>query len=234
MFSLAAIFIGANVKAQTTEKNISTRDAFEVSQISGNYIMVFNNAYDGIKGTPYLNSSWSKGSLLMISGVRYEDMALKYDMMEDNVLVKTESGKTIFPNQGDVRSFNYLDSLGNEHWFYDLGLSQEGRLAELKGFFELLYQGKSSLYVKRGKHLEHIESKGAYSSNKSYDEFRDNQLEYVLVNKESEVIGFKQGKKNVLTALDDEGVMAEYAKKNKLNLKKEKDIIALVTYFYSK
>ena len=188
MFSLAAIFIGANVKAQTTEKNISTRDAFEVSQISGNYIMVFNNAYDGIKGTPYLNSSWSKGSLLMTSGVKYEDMALKYDMVEDNVLVKTESGKTIFPNQGYVRSFNYLDSLGNKHWFYDLGLSQEGRLAELKGFFELLYQGKSSLYVKRGKHLEHIESKGAYSSNKSYDEFRDNQLEYVFVNKESEVI----------------------------------------------
>ena len=64
------IFIGVNTQAQTTDTNISNRDAFEMSQTSGNSIVVFSN-YDGIKGTPFLQSSWAKGTLIMISGDRY-------------------------------------------------------------------------------------------------------------------------------------------------------------------
>ena len=102
------------------------------------------------------------------------------------------------------------------------------------GFYKLLYDQEMKLFVKREKYLKHIDSKGAYSSNRSYDEFRKHPPEYLLlVDGKNSVIEFSRGKKSVLTSLGNDENLKNYAKINKLNLKVDKDIIKLIIYFDS-
>ena len=227
-------FIVFHGLGQSTTNNSITSETYENTlQSNGSSVLIFNNAYDGIKGTPYLSSSWSPGGLIMRNGAQYKDLEVKYDMLEDNVLVKDKTGSPIFLVHGSVSSFQYHDELGAEHKFINLSISDNANFNEMTGFFEILFKGNSSLYMKRSKYLKHVESLGAYSSNKSYDEFRDNPPEYFLINNEEEITKFYRGKKSLLNALNDDGSLATYVKKKKRNLKKDEDIILLMEYYNS-
>jgi hypothetical protein len=99
------------------------------------------------------------------------------------------------------------------------------------GYVEQLYEGKNRLIAKKIKHLKFVEARGAYSENKSYDEFRYSPPEYYWIDNEGEVTQLKGGKKSILKALNDNGDLAGYAKNKGLNLKKENDLILLMNYF---
>jgi hypothetical protein len=199
---------------------------------AGSTLMVFN-AYDGIKSDPYLSDKWFRGSIMMLSNTFFTGIEMKYDMLEDNVLVKDISMRHVLPNYACVKSFSYIDIEGHKHTFLNLAASNRKIFGKYSGFYELLYRGDTQLIVKIEKYLKHIASKGAYSSNKSYDEFRARPPEYLLLNNQHEVIEFTRGKKNFLSALKDNDDLSKYAKDNKLNLMDEQEMILLLEYFDS-
>ena len=234
IFCFCLFFVDLITKAQTTTKTDAARNSFEnLSRSQGGSIIEFNNAYDGIKGTPYLSDFWSTGSIIMLSNIAFDGIEMKYDMLEDNVLVKDKTGKHILPLYGSIKSFYYTGSDGIEHNFLNLAPSYGKSLTKYIGFYELLYDGEIMLLVKRKKHLKHVESKGAYSSNRSYDEFIGMPLEYLLIDNKLKVIEFKRGKKSILSSLGDDENLKNYIKTNKLNLKDEGDIIQIITYYDS-
>lgn len=233
IFCFALLSVNQITIAQTSTN--AARDSFEnLSKSQGSSIIVFNNAYDGIKGTPYLSDVWYTGSIVMLSNIVFDRIEMKYDMLENNVLIKDRTGKQILPTYGSVKSFYYTDNDSIEHNFLSLAPTYGKPLIDYNGFYELLYDGDMKLLVKREKYLKHIDSKGAYSSNKSYDEFREYSPKYLLiVDEKNNVIEFSRGKKSVLSSLDEDDSLAKYTKVNKLNLKDEGDIIHLITYFDS-
>ena len=146
---LIILFAVHHVEAQSTTQNSVTAETYENTlQSNGTSVLVFSNAYDGIKGTPYLSSSWFPGSLIMRNGAQYKDLEAKYDMLEDNVLVKDKTGNPIFLVHSSVSSFRYHDELGVEHIFINLSIAENGNFNEMTGFFELLYKGNSSLILR--------------------------------------------------------------------------------------
>lgn len=233
-FSLAIFMLisGLTVSAQTRENSNLTRDSFE-SLVSADEIstIVYNNRYEGIRGTPFLFDDWILGELVLTDN-HFNEVEIKYDMMEDNVLIMNSSGIAIYPNKSIVKSFHFSNSEGEYRNFINLALvdytlGPDGN----SGFVELLYEGKNSLIAKKLKFLKRVEARGAYSENRTYDEFRYSPAEYYWINNEVEVTLLKGGKKNVLKALNDNGDLASYVKNTGLNLKKENDLILLMIYF---
>lgn len=234
-FSLAIFMLisGFTVSAQTRENSNLTRDSFE-SLVSADEIstIVYNNRYEGIRGTPFLFDDWIPGELVLTNNKRFIGVEIKYDMMEDNVLIINSSGIAIYPNKSIVKSFHFRNSEGVYRNFINLAhadyhLGPEGNT----GYVELLYEGKNSLVAKNVKFLKRVEARGAYSENRTYDEFRYSPTEYYWINNEGEETLLKGGKKNVLKALNDNDDLATYAKNTGLNLKKENDLILLMIYF---
>lgn len=223
------------LSAQTEEKNNQTRDSFEsLVKLGVDNSIIYNNTYAGVKGSPFLFDYWSIGELVLIKDNSYIDVKMKYDMVEDNVLVQNNSGKSIYPTKAIVKSFHLMDSSGHTYNYINIALADySSNLIENSGFVELLYDGTNDLIVKRKKFLKHIDAQGGYSENKSYDEFRNSPSEYYWINKEGIAIELKRGKNNILKLLDETGDLASYVKKEKLNLKKEKDIILLFAYIDS-
>ncbi len=234
-FSLAILmlFSGFTISAQTRENSNLTRDSFEsIISADENSTIVYNNRYEGIRGTPFLFADWIPGELVLTNNKRFDEIEIKYDMMEDNVLIMNSSGIPIYPNKNIVKSFHFRNSEGVYRNFVNLALADYNLGADgNSGYVELLYKGKNSLVAKKVKFLKHVEARGAYSENKTYDEFRYSPTEYYWINNEGEATQLKGGKKNVLKALKDNGDLANYAKKEGLNLKKENDLILLMIYF---
>jgi hypothetical protein len=223
------------VQAQTEEKSNQTRDSFEsLVKLGADNSIVYNNTYAGVKGSPFLFDHWITGELVLIKDSRFSDVKMKYDMVEDNVLVQNNSGKSIYPIKAIVKSFHLKDSLGHTYNYINLALAEySSDFIKNFGFVEILYDGTNDLIAKRKKHLVHIDAKGGYSENKSYDEFRNSPSEYYWINKEGIATQLKRGKNNILKVLDENGDLASYVKKEKLNLKKEEDIILLFAYIDS-
>jgi hypothetical protein len=220
------------VQAQTEEKSNQTRDSFEsLVKLGADNSIVYNNTYAGVKGSPFLFDHWITGELVFIRDSRFSDIRMKYDMVEDNVVVQNSSEKSIYPTKAIVKSFHLKDSLGHTYNYINLALTEySSDFIKDFGFVEILYDGTNDLIVKRKKYLVHTEAQGGYSDNKSYDEIRQSPAEYYWINKEGIATQLKRGKNNVLKLLDENGDLASYVKKEKLNLKKEEDIILLFAY----
>ncbi|MEN8250388.1 MAG: hypothetical protein ABFS32_15750 [Bacteroidota bacterium] len=226
------IFIGADLFAQEKQNFNDGRDSFSIYASSkGNDLMAFE-AYAGIKGTPFLVDTWSIGSIVLKNGDVFDNLRLKYDMNEDNVLVWDKTDKKIFPSRNITKSFNFTDSTGVSHFF--INISEKEYKFEIGidfGFFELLYNGKTKLLAKRKKYLHHVEPKGGYSDNKSYDEFRSESPKYYWVDNKGKLFELKKGKKNILNLLKDDGSLEAYIKKEKIKLNKEQDIVQLIQHY---
>lgn len=199
-----------------------------------NTVVVFNDTYEGVRGTPFYSDSWSKGTIVLIDDTRYEELELKYNMYEDIVLLKNKTGGAIIPNQSFIQEFHLEDSLGVDHKFIKIRFGDDKIYAEdMSGFFELLYDGENTFIVKRKKYMQPADYTGAYSANKPYDEFRESASEYYWIDKLGKITEFNKGKKNVLRALNDDGELAQFVREEKLALKNEKDLILLIAYFDS-
>ena len=227
---LIPVFI---VSAQTSENTNLTRDSFEsIIRADENSPIVYSNRYEGIRGTPFLFEDWIAGELVLTNNSRFNEVEIKYDMMENNLLVLNGSGVAIYPSRTIIKSFHFTDNTGIHRSFINLAFVNYNLGPDShSGYVEQLFEGNNRLIAKKIKYLKFVEARGAYSENKSYDEFRYSPAEYYWINNEGEVTLLKGGKKNILKALNDNGDLAGYAKNKGLNLKKENDLILLMTYF---
>jgi hypothetical protein len=221
--------------AQSNREDLINRESFEsLVKSVGNDATVFNN-YEGIKGTPYLFDFWIKGELVFSNDNRFNDVEMKFDLLEDNVLVKNKSGDALFLKKAIIKSFHLIDNTGNHHNYINLANTDYKFDAKRKsGFVEILHDGDNILVVKRSKHLKHMDETGGYSANKIYDEFRDDPPEYYWIDSKGDVAQLKGSKKSILKTLNDNGDLANHVKKERLSLRKEAGLISLMTYYDTK
>lgn len=232
LFILMFVLLSNHLLAQEKQNFNEGLDAISTYASSKGNDLMSIKAYAGIKGTPYLVDTWSMGSVVMNNGKVFENLRLKYDMSEDNVLVWDKTDKKIYPTKNITKSFNFTDSTGVSHFFINISDKEYKFDIDIDyGFFELLYNGKTKLLVKRKKYLHHVDPQGGYSDNKSYDEFRTEAPVYYWINQAGKLFELKKGKKSVLSLLNDDGTLANYAKKQKLKLKKEQEIIQLLEFY---
>ncbi|MCJ0741834.1 hypothetical protein [Pedobacter montanisoli] len=171
-----------------------------------------------IEGNPFLYDKWMNATIVFKdSTFKNMQAEIKYNVMSSEVLVKTENGSEgvfrepikefILKNDGKLKVFR--------DGFTGAGLKNEQ-------FAEVLYDGKIKFLKLLQKDI--IETKGyntAVVSKKI-----DQNVKYFFV-QNGKVTDVKLNDRSVLDYLNSNDA-SNYVKENKLNLKKENDIISLL------
>jgi len=192
---------------------------------SNNYIYTSSKSFEGIKGHPYLFEQWSMGSFLLADSSMFDNLELKYDIFNELLVVKDPvSGREVVPDPMTVLHFKIAD-----REFVQL-FPEDGSL-EKERYWENIYSGKSFLFKHISKYMKEADYKGAYSSNKAYDELVENKPVYLYSGEQ--YIQVKLSKKGFQKLFEDNDNALEYIKKEKLNFKNENSAIRLLTYLDS-
>jgi hypothetical protein len=176
--------------------------------------------YTNIIGSPFLSDNWATGSVKMTSGIMYEGMQLMYDQLEDQLLFRNQAGQTqLFADP--VLEFSILERVFRKGYTPVDG-------AAPTAFYEVLADGRTQLLKRTSKKVFEDLPYGSSTKVKTIQE-NDN---YYISQSGSVLIKIKKDKKTLLAVLDDQKPKLEaYTKSERLDLKKEADMVKLLAYY---
>ena len=200
---LVALFSVGFLHAQSPEELVALQQqkiAFIYAQEHGDMgKLIHGKVYEAdllpTRENPFwLSADWSLGSL-QTKQVYYPELLLKYDAYRDALVFAADmmEEKWIWVNELQVKSFEIR---GKKFEYLGRGVEQDIlRAANLSpGYFELLYEGKSTLYAKREKlfrpYRDTYEYAGEFYKNSIYFLWRD-QTCWIIKGKK-EVLQFTQ------------------------------------------
>jgi hypothetical protein len=194
------------IKGNDDEKQATVylQDTVKENQILYNG-RIWRNLYSRIQEDQFLFSrDFIQGSLT-IGGETFKGIQLKYDIFKDELLTPVEDG-IIQLNKEMIDSF----SLTYNNRDYKFIKMREDSVSTSKSYFEILYEGKSSLYVKHLKKIEKMAVEG------KYDKFY--QVNRIYLVKGNKFITVTR-KSDFLKVLEDKKTQVrEFLKKNKLRI----------------
>jgi hypothetical protein len=183
----------------------------------------WRNLYYKIKGDQFLFSTEFLTGSVTVEGKTFNNLPLKYDIFNDELLAITDHGIILQLNKEmiDLFTMNYQDQIFN---FKKLDADS---INSLSGYVNVLYDGGTSLYVKYKKEilLLAIENK--------YDMF--NQINRIFVEKNGEI--FKVDSKGQLLKLleDQKHQVRSFIRSNKIRIsRKNPDSFKPVIEYYDK
>jgi hypothetical protein len=151
---------------------------------------VWRNLYYGVRGNQFLFSSdFLPGSVTM-KGKYFDNIKIRYDIYKDEIMAPVSPVTVVQLNREMVDSF----SIQFENKWYRFTRQTEDSTNLLKGYVNILYNGKTSLYVKYKKEID------ALAENQKFDRFSQTQHIYVI---KDEKIYQVTGKKDLLNILAD-------------------------------
>lgn len=210
-----------NITDQTTAINGQQKPITE-NQILYNG-KVWRNLFIQVKGNQFLFSGDYIPGSLTINGKTFGNVGLSYDIYNDEIITASNTGYNVQLNKEMVDSFSF--SFGNR--IYRFLNTREDSIEGVKGFINVLYKGKSALYVKYKKEI------GLLAVDDKYDLFFQTHRLYFLLNGAAYLVS---GKNDLLKILEkDKIALKAYIKKNKLKVsKKDPDsFIPIVRYYDS-
>jgi hypothetical protein len=181
--------------------------------------------YNNINGSPYLFDKWALGTAKTVNNAVSKDVPLKYDEIEDIVLMKSDDGK-LMTFSSPVAEFSITDLKDNTIRAFRSGFAAT-KATNDRSFFEVLQDGKVRLLRKNHKIIsENKEYSGAISK-RIVD-----GIKYYLVNTDNIPVVVKLDQKSINALLSDkEAQLTEFTKANKLNLKNHADAAKLIAYY---
>jgi hypothetical protein len=156
-----------------------------------------------------------------INGKTFNNIGLNYDIYNDEIITTSNTGYNVQLNKEMVDSFSI--SFGNR--IYRFLNTREDSLEGVKGYANVLYKGKSALYVKYRKEIELL------AVDDKYDLFFQNHRLYFLLDGTTYAVS---GKNDLLKILGkDKIALKAYIKKNNLKIsKKDPDSFVPIIRYY--
>ncbi|MES2448076.1 MAG: hypothetical protein V4546_12895 [Bacteroidota bacterium] len=220
IFLTVIVLLVINVKAQFTGANSSVDLTILDTRVKemGKYA-------DVKTGVPFVLKDWSQGAITVNGKVQKEELMLKYDEVDDELLVKGE-GNSVKKFSLPIEAFTIKD--GSKIRVFVSGFKPT-KNANSNAYYELIADGKLKLLRKNFKKIsEYKEYSGATAKVIKDD------VQYFVVSSDNQPTPIKLEQKSILQVLSDKGAaVEEHIKANKLNLKKENDVVS-VFQFYNK
>lgn len=178
---------------------------------------IWRNLYYSVEGDQFLFSDSFLPAKLTIRSKEFPDITLKYDIYKDEILIPLNTGRILQLNKEMVDSFTLVWQNRKFH-FTKLAIDN------LTGYVNVLYNGKSALYVRYSKRIEKLAEQG------KYDKFYQTSETYFERDGIIHPISGKRDLKNILKA--DKALINSFIRKNKLNLsiKNPESYIPLIRY----
>ncbi|WP_299757018.1 hypothetical protein [uncultured Pontibacter sp.] len=164
-------------------------------------VQLFDNRYEGVKGSPYFLENWGKGSIT-VNNVTVEGVQLKYNVFKNLLLYINAKGQPYETSLNGIHQFEIQDSLTSQKYVFKRLPPLGATDTELAHRLVLsLYEGQQlKLVMVPTKVFLKANYRGAYSAHKAHDEIRDEAVFY-LIGPDDAVSKVKLNKKNLLKAL---------------------------------
>ncbi|GCC50691.1 hypothetical protein SanaruYs_09090 [Chryseotalea sanaruensis] len=190
---------GALLQAQVLE-GLEGQTNLQMVGGSGLSARTFDNRYDGVDGFPTFVKDFVKGRIMMNKEQVVKIDNMNYDVFNDEIFV-IRGGKELVVSRDMVHSF-VMDVNGTALTFYKKK-SNEGKV----GYYQIVTTGKFSLFIKHSKVFRKADYQGAYSANRTKDEFT-NEQKFYWSKGDSNLILLKN-KKSLISGLGDSAAKAE-------------------------
>jgi len=109
----------------------------------------WRNLYYRIKGDQFLFTTEFLPGNVTVEGKKYSNLRIKYDIYNDELLIITDHGIILQLNKEMIDLF---DMKYNDQVYYFRNLDADS-LSSISGFINIMYEGKTSLYVKYRKEI---------------------------------------------------------------------------------
>jgi hypothetical protein len=192
--------------------------------VAGEHFGLQNLTLDEIKGSPYLNAQFIKGTVVTTKGNKFTDVPLRYDQYQDELQFKKDGKTMTFWPRSVVKRAEF----GNRVFTYATFKTNGNKIKG--GYFEILAPGNVRLlahhsikFFEKEKVKPYVDPKPARFDWAMEDFYiQAGALPAQPVTK----------KKNLLAAFPGhQKEIADYYKANRLSAKDKKDLIKLVNYY---
>ena len=199
---------------------IHQQDSLKENQILYNG-KLWHNLYHNIKGDQFLFSNDYLPGSLTINGKSYNNLGISYDIYNDEIITLTNHGSILQLNKEMVDSFALVYNYNT----YRFKNALEDSLTGIKGYVNVLYKGKSALYVKYKKEIQIL------AVDNKYDLFFQT---YRIYFQKERIVHQINNKRELLKLLyEDKAQIKDFIKKNKLKISKmEPESFVQVIRFY--
>ena len=193
---------------------------------SSNNITTFDSRSKKIVGSSYINESFSPAKI----NDKNEIYAIRYNALQDKMEID-KSGSIYNLNTNLISSitFNTINKTYKVYTYEDITNNKQ------KGFFVVLFSGSklSLLLQEKIKYIEERIAKNGYEDYTPPTLKRVNDMLF-FADENGIVKELSNRKKDVLAIFSSkENEIELYIKENKLNYKKEKDLITIFSYYNS-
>lgn len=204
---------------------------------SGNSSVVnYTNLSDGIVGNKYFTNSWSIGYLEINDSIKSPQAKIQYDLVNGELLIGTQNNKNGFVILDKTVTGFSMDSDDGKKYFVRKKKSDFVDSSIEKEFFLNPFPINNKQYILVGLKkvlTEPSAARNGYTStslNKKYKKYTS----YYVLNSDKKYMKVKLKEKDILKVLSDKKKeLKKYTKTNNLNLKKENDVVKLMTYYHS-
>lgn len=184
---------------------------------------VWRNLYYRIKDNQFLFSSEFLPGNLTIDSKTFENLQLRYDIYNDEIMTISNNGMILQLNKEKIDSFSLVFANRKYRFINAESDSAKG----YGGYLNILYSGKSDLAVKYEKDIELL------AVDKKFDLFyQSHRIFFVTDNK----VFLVNGKGDIFKAVpESKDQLKEYIKKNRLVISKKnpESFIPLIRYYDS-
>lgn len=230
MFLLTFIFIAGIIKLSFAQFGVSyeIRQAIELYNtsklVSGS---TRNTLFEmDYTGSPYLNEEFVNGSIFTLSKTKYEEVPLRYNILNDELEFITPSNEILALATPEIVEKAVL---GNTILTF---LPYERANKTLKGYFVLLEEGKANLYSKPDVFYKEATPPGAYKDPEPPKFVRKPDGYYIRF-ETGQALPVTSKKELISMFPDNREKIAGFISKNKIKTNKPEGLIDLVKYYNS-
>ncbi|PKP33665.1 MAG: hypothetical protein CVU00_10390 [Bacteroidetes bacterium HGW-Bacteroidetes-17] len=176
-----------------------------------------------IKGSPYLKTEFVLGDILTYNKIHYVNVPLRYNIYNDEI--EFEVDKENYLAISSPESIQKI-IIGDDAFIYTVKRNKKG---EQFGYYQLLHEGKVRLLSRHNIVFKEATRTTGYKAAESA-KFEKNSNTYYL-QKENDEPHEISNKKDLVAMLGPQGEKINLLiKKEKLNFRKEEDLIKLVKF----
>ncbi len=228
---LFLLFIPLITYSQTVE-----RGGF--SPVSTGSVSTINYSdIEGIQGHKYLFDTWSKGTLIINDTIRSFQPKIQFDLVSGDLILGSEKlgNKGFIILDNSVTGFIIRNNNDKFHYIRKEKSDFLNLIIDRKYFVRPLQAKNDFLLINYTKTLtEPSSSKSSYTSTDNDKKYKKKTI-YYLMGKDKKYVkvsGLK--KKQILNILSDKKEeLKKYISQNNLNLKDEKDVSKILTFYHS-
>jgi hypothetical protein len=181
----------------------------------------WRNKYYRVKGDQFLFSNWFLEGSVSINGKSFKNLSIRYDILNDEIHTIADKVVILQLNKEKVDSFNMV----SENVTYRFEKVKKDTLTGLNGFVNVLYHGKSALYVKYVKEIQPL------AVENKYDKFLQSHKIYILKNG---ILYKIAGKGDLLRVLSEDKIqIKKFIKQNELTVSRKipESFVPVIRYY---